>query len=96
MSIENRSERQPPPPPQVEAQQRPEIKKLHQPFLIASVCRADLQGILTAEEIAQLDDCDMERIAEKMADNFRDSGGYWDSLEINARFILKQQDEGNR
>ena len=82
MSVEDRPEHQPrpetsadeswetalsPPPSQIEAQQRAEIEKLHQPFLVASVCRADLEGILTDEEIAQLDDSDMERIAEKMA-----------------------------
>ena len=92
MSKENRSKHQSRPPPQVEDQQRAEIEKLHQPFLIASVCRADLRGILTDEGIALLDDGDMERIADKTGDNFRDSGGYWNSLEINARFVIGEKE----
>jgi hypothetical protein len=30
----------------------------------------------------------MESIADKMSDAYRDSGGYWESLEIMARSVL--------
>lgn len=58
-------------------------QKLYQPFQITSVCRADLRGILTDEEIAWLDDADMQRIASKMADAYCDNG-FWIDLEIIA------------
>ena len=64
---------------------------LHKPFIVASICRADLQGILTDEEIARLDDSDMERIADKMSDSYRDAGGYWEALEIMARDVLARE-----
>jgi hypothetical protein len=68
-----------------------DIEKWHQPFVVASVCRADLQGILTDGEIAGLDDTDMEAIVERMGDAYRDCGGYWDSLEIMAKFVLERK-----
>lgn len=51
-----------------------------EPFVVASICRADLRGILSDEAIAALDNGDMAEIADRMSDAFRDSGGYWDSL----------------
>ncbi len=67
----------------------------HKSFKVASICRADLQGILTIEEIARLDGSDMERIADKMGDGYRDAGGYWEALEIMARDVLAKEG-GNR
>ncbi len=58
---------------------------------MASICREDLRGILTVEEIARLDDGDMESIADRVSDAYRDSGGYWESLEIMARFVLDKE-----
>lgn len=63
----------------------------HKPFLIVSVCRADLKGIIPEETIAQLDDTDMEWIADKMSDAHRDSGGYWESLEIMVQELLERR-----
>jgi hypothetical protein len=65
----------------------------HKPFLISSVCRADLRGILTEEEIATLSDDDMEDIAERMSDAHRDAGGYWEALEIFSRLVLERNRE---
>jgi hypothetical protein len=63
----------------------------HKPFLISSVCRADLKGIIPDETIARLDDADMEWIADKMSDAHRDSGGYWESLEIMVQALLERR-----
>ncbi len=71
-----------------EYQDRVKLQELHKPFTVASVCREDLRGILTDEEITRLSDGDMEWIVAKMGDAYRDSGGYWESLEIMARFVL--------
>ncbi len=46
---------------------------------------------MSAQEVAALDDTDMETIANRMSDAYRDSGGYWDSLEIMARFVLDRK-----
>jgi hypothetical protein len=64
---------------------------LYKPFLISSVCRADLKGIVPDETIARLDDADLEWIADKMSDAHRDSGGYWESLEIMVQALLERQ-----
>ena len=64
--------------------------KLNKPFNITSVCRADLQDILTEKEIAQLDDGDMERIADKMGDAYCDNG-FWIDLEIIAKHVLSEK-----
>ncbi len=70
-----------------------EQETLHQSFTIASVCRADLRDILTDEEITTLSDDDMADITDRMSDAYRDNGGYWESLEIMARFVLKRKEE---
>lgn len=77
--------------PESEQEQRMNTVGLHKSFTVASICRADLQGILTDEEIGRLDDSDMERIADKMSDAYRDAGGYWEALEIMARDVLARQ-----
>ncbi len=61
-------------------------------FTVASICREDLRGILTDEEITRLCDGDMENISNRMSDAYRDSGGYWESLEIMARFVLDKEE----
>ena len=63
----------------------------YKPFTVASICREDLRGILTDEEIARLDDGEMESIADRMSNAHRDSGVYWESLEIMARFVLDKE-----
>jgi hypothetical protein len=75
------------------AAEPPKPEGWQKPFLIASVCRADLRGILTAEEIASLSNGDMEDIADRMSDAYRDSGGYWESLAIMAQLVLKRKEE---
>ncbi len=59
------------------------------PFTVSSLCREDLRGFLSNEEIATLTDADMEAIADKMSDAHRDAGAYWESMEISARAILE-------
>lgn len=68
-----------------------EIEPWYQPFTVASICRQDLRGILPDDLIAALDDSDMEWIADKMSDIYRDSGGYWESLAVMAQARLTQQ-----
>ncbi len=87
MSVEKRLERQPHP------EQSPGLEnvELNKPFPIASVCRADLRGILTDEQIASLSDGEMESIADRMGDAFTDSGLYWESLEIMAKHVTEKE-----
>ncbi len=87
----------PPLPTLSETQTTPRINALYQykSFTVASICREDLRGILTNEEITALDDTDMEDIADRMSDAYRDSGGYWESLEIMARFVLEKEEWSN-
>jgi hypothetical protein len=73
---------------EAERQEWAQIARWHTPFIVASICREDLQGILSDEKIATLSDSDMESIADKMSDAYRDSGGYWESLEIVVRSVL--------
>ena len=79
------------PEPPMEHQEKMEIEPWYQPFTVASICRQDLRGILPDDQIAALDDNDMEWIADKMSDIYRDSGGYWESLEVMAHSRLAQQ-----
>ena len=64
----------------------------HKPFTVASICREDLRQFLSEEEIGTLDDSDMEDIAERMSDAYRDSGGYWESLEIMTQHVLGKRE----
>lgn len=64
---------------------------LLKPFPITSVYRADLAKICTEEEIAKLDDPDMERIAENMADAYRDTS-FWDDLELIAKNVIEDKE----
>jgi hypothetical protein len=61
----------------------------YKPFNVASICREDLRGILAEEAVAALTDSEMEMIADKMSNAYRDSG-YWESLEINAQVVVNQ------
>lgn len=63
------------------------------PFVISSLCRADLREHLSDSEIAKLTDSDMEIIADKMSDAHRDAGAYWESMEIMARSVLNTPQE---
>lgn len=80
-------------PKEQTATKPPEQEDLHKPFPIASVCRVDLQDILTDEEIAGLSDADMQEIADKMGDAYAEDGEYWGSLEIIAKSVMKQKTE---
>jgi hypothetical protein len=82
-----------PPLPESEPMQRLDNLGWHKSFTVASICRDDLQGILTDEEIARLDDSDMDRIADKMGDAYRDTGGYWEALEIMTRSVIDRAGE---
>ena len=61
--------------------------ELVKPFEITTVCRVDLQGKFTDEEVAMFDDRDMKYLASKMADAYCDLG-FWEDLEIIGRHIL--------
>ena len=56
------------------------------PFPITSVCRADLQGTFTPQQIGTFDDGDMEYLAKKLADAYMNV--FWIDLEIVAEYIL--------
>ena len=64
--------------------------KWYQPFCITSVCRGDLEGILTESDITRMDDDDMREIAEKMADAYCESA-FWTDLEIIAKYVLGEK-----
>ena len=76
---------------ETESQPQTDLEKLYQPFAIASVCRADVQEILTDEKIAGLSDAEMQHIADKLGDAYSDSGDFWGNLEIVARNVLAKQ-----
>ena len=81
-----------PPMSDAEYQQRIKVIESHKPFTVASVCRADLQGILSDEQIARISDGEMESIADRMGDAFTDSGLYWESLEIMAKYVIEKEE----
>ena len=60
------------------------------PFPITSVCREDLRGIVSDNEIARLDDADMQEIAERMADAYCESA-FWIDLPIVAEYVLENK-----
>ncbi len=64
-------------------------------FVVASFCREDLLEYLTPAQINYLDDDDLEAIADRMGDAYRDSGGYWGSMEIMATYILEKKQKGD-
>ena len=57
-----------PPMSEAEYQQRVKVIESHKPFTVASVCRADLRGILSDEQIARISDGEMESIADRMGE----------------------------
>ncbi|MCB0171326.1 MAG: hypothetical protein KDJ52_17155 [Anaerolineae bacterium] len=69
------------------------VQPMYQPFTVASICRNDLKGLLSDDEIACLRDNDLADIADRMSDVYRDSGGYWESLETMARIVMKRNQE---
>lgn len=67
-----------------------DAETLEKPFPITSVCRADLKAFFSEEQIAQLDDSDMEEIANKMADAYCEIV-FWIDLEIIAEYVLEDK-----
>lgn len=61
------------------------------PFPIATVCRENLRGILSPEEIAGLSDQAMSQIAAQMGETFQYSDFYWQSLEVTAKAVLAEK-----
>ena len=76
---------------EAERQEWANIEQRYQSFTVASVCREDLRGILTQEEISTLNDHDMERIADKMNDAYQEHGGYWENLTDIARLVIAEK-----
>lgn len=62
----------------------------HKPFPITSVCRADLQEMLTGAEIAKVDDGDMDWLSGKLADAYTESA-FWIDLKIMARQLIENK-----
>ena len=68
------------------------MTRQHEPgaFCITSVCRDDLKGHFCDEDIAKLDDADMEEIADKMADAYMDLG-FWETLKDVTEIVLEDK-----
>ncbi len=60
------------------------------PFKITSVCRADLTENYSEDKIAKLDDGDMQRLAEKLANAYCDNS-FWIDLPIITDYILEDK-----
>lgn len=61
------------------------------PFLIATVCRENLRGILSPEEINGLSNQEMSQIAAQMGEAFQGSDFYWQSLEVAAKTVVAEK-----
>lgn len=61
-------------------------------YKITSVHKDDLLEKFTKEEIDSLDESDMKRVANKMADAYTENI-YWFDLEIITRFILDNKEK---
>ena len=64
----------------------------YKPFLVTSVCRADLEECFSPDEVAQFDDNDMKRLADTMGDWYLDES-YWHDLETIGRLILAEKQD---
>lgn len=76
-----------------ERQEWAEIAAWYKPFTVASICREDLRGILSDEEITTLSDHQMQQIADRIRDGSQESGSYWELLSEATRLVLGQQPE---
>ena len=70
--------------------EQPEADPRLKPFKVTSVSRADLEEHFSPEEIAQLDDSDMKRLADKLEDWYVNYG-FWDDLQLATRSILESK-----
>jgi hypothetical protein len=101
MSIEHRPQRYPDPPkiqagdsPPVTDEERPDWQQAwDQPFVVVSLCREDLRGMLSDEQIANLSDSEMKQMADRLSDALREIGGYWESLEFVVGLVTQQSRE---
>ena len=66
-------------------------QRWNKPFPISSICREDLKEYFTDQQIATLDDGDMERIASKMGDAHMNT--YWIDMEIIAENIIEDKEK---
>jgi hypothetical protein len=60
-------------------------------FTVSCVAKEDLLDCLTEEQVALVDDWDMEQIADKMGNAHTENGGYWIDLDIIAKCVLKEK-----
>ncbi|MCA6368265.1 MAG: hypothetical protein IM631_12170 [Cytophagales bacterium] len=77
------------------------MKDINKPFVISTVCKADLLGlerelannkvvpVFKKSDINRLTEADMERLASKLANDYCEQL-YWSSLEIIAEYIIEQ------
>ena len=65
---------------------------LDKAFVIATICRKDLIGSYTLEQVADLTDADMKRIASKMGDSYLDMG-YWEDMEAHTDNVFEKKYE---
>ncbi len=63
--------------------------KLNKSFEITSVCRADLKGFFSNDEIELLNDDDLKRIAIKMADSYCENI-FWIDLRIATEAVISE------
>lgn len=61
-------------------------------YPITSICKRDLEGHFTEEQIKKISDDDMVWIANKMADMYCDNG-FWDDMEYAVQIILDKKEE---
>lgn len=77
---------------------KPTHKVLYKMFPITSVCREDIRGYWEEERGKKLEglptDDEMKQIARKMADQYCEYGGYWDSLaELTKTYVKGAEDD---
>jgi len=65
------------------------INNPKKPFEIVSVCRADLKGYYSDEEIEYLSDDDLKIIAIRMADEYCDND-FWTDLKKIAKPVINE------
>ena len=65
-------------------------KQWEKRFLVTSICREDLREYYTGEQIACLDDADMEELEERMSEAYMHY--FWDDMQIIVDDILSNKD----
>jgi hypothetical protein len=75
-----------------EQQEWRRIATWYQPFNVASITREELRGLLPDEAIANLTDDEMQQIANRMSDAYRDNS-YWENLSDATQLVTSRSPE---